>query len=495
MNPASAGTTGDRAVPTIDRRKAAVLLAVLAIGDWLLYRHDPGASAAIFFMALALGVRLANPTEVPPRRLAGATAILVVALLPLIENFGVVPFLFGTIGAAHFALVATAPSSGPFAWRVALAARTLLTGAFQCFADLARVAAAQGDLRALSSRTAARWIVPIGLGGVFVALFASANPLIEYWLSQIHLERIVSHIDMDRLVLWSVMTVSLWPFVFSRARFAPFSAGRAAGRPVEAAAPGLLLGEGAILRSLVLFNALFAVETVLDGAYLWGGLALPDGMSYATYAHRGAYPLVVTALLAGGFVILAMKPGGSIEASPLIRALVYVWIFQNVLLVASSVQRLALYVEAYSLTYLRVAAFIWMLLVAAGLVLIVLRMARGHSNAWLVSSNAHVLASVLYVCCFVNFPHVVASYNVNHCRELTGKGQLLDVTYLMGLGPDVIAAVDDYRRRLPEAYRARGLLFDEGSLLSGARQEHDWHQWSFRRWRLSRYLEVRPYSP
>ena len=50
------------------------------------------------------------------------------------------------------------------------------------------------------------------------------------------------------------------------------------------------------------------MQTGLDLAYLWGGLALPDGMSHAEYAHRGAYPLVVTALLAAGFVLIAMRP-------------------------------------------------------------------------------------------------------------------------------------------------------------------------------------------
>ena len=56
-------------------------------------------------------------------------------------------------------------------------------------------------------------------------------------------------------------------------------------------------------RSLILFNALFAVQTVLDLIYLWGGASLPDGMSHAEYAHRGAYPLVATALLAAAFVL------------------------------------------------------------------------------------------------------------------------------------------------------------------------------------------------
>ena len=71
----------------------------------------------------------------------------------------------------------------------------------------------------------------------------------------------------------------------------------------------MLFGKAAILRSLIVFNLMFAVQTVLDAAYLWGGVALPDGMSYASYAHRGAYPLIVTALIAAGFVLAALQAG------------------------------------------------------------------------------------------------------------------------------------------------------------------------------------------
>ena len=143
---------------------------------------------------------------------------------------------------------------------------------------------------------------------------------------------------------------------------------------------------------------------MLDIAYLWGGVALPDGMSYAAYAHRGAYPLIVTALLAAAFVIAATTPGSEARRSPLIRWLVYLWIAQNVLLVMSSLLRLDLYVGVYSLTYWRVAAFIWMLLVAAGLVLIMIQIAARRSGAWLVGANLVSLALTLYVCSFVSFP-------------------------------------------------------------------------------------------
>ena len=101
-------------------------------------------------------------------------------------------------------------------------------------------------------------------------------------------------------------------------------------------------------------------------------------MSYADYAHRGAYPLIVTALLAAAFVLAAMRRNGPAEGSADPR-LVYLWIGQNVLLVVSSIFRLGLYVEVYSLTELRIAAGIWMGLVAVGLVLICLRIATRKS--------------------------------------------------------------------------------------------------------------------
>ena len=177
-------------------------------------------------------------------------------------------------------------------------------------------------------------------------------------------------------------------------------------------------------RSLILFNVMFALQSALDLTYLWGGASLPNGMTYAHYAHRGAYPLIATALLAAGFVLIAMRPGGPAEQSRLIRPLVLLWTGQNVLLVVSSIFRLDLYVAAYSLTYLRLAAFIWMGLVAVGLVLMLIQIKLKKPNSWLITANAISLAMVLYGCCFISAPRLVASYNVEHSRENGGTGPI-----------------------------------------------------------------------
>ena len=116
----------------------------------------------------------------------------------------------------------------------------------------------------------------------------------------------------------------------------------------------------------------------------------------------------------------ARRPGRAISV---IRPLVYLWVAQNVLLVASSILRLDLYVQIYLLTWWRIAAFIWMLLVAFGLLLIVARIALNRSNGWLIRANLITLTATLYVCSLVNFAAMIADYNVSHSREAARQGR------------------------------------------------------------------------
>jgi hypothetical protein len=321
------------------------------------------------------------------------------------------------------------------------------------------------------------------------------NPVLENWLAQLSLRDSVARIDALRVLFWLAALAAIWPFICMTRRWIAQASELvpAVERPA-AQWPESLFGPGAIVRALILFNLLFAVQTVMDINYLWGGAALPDGMTYATYAHRGAYPLVVTALLAAAFVVAALRPGSVAEGSPLIRTLVFLWTGQNVLLVVSSILRLNLYVEAYSLTELRVAAFVWMLVVAVGLVLIMVRIITYRSTAWLIAANAVALAATLYVCGFINFPYVIASYNAAHSREIAGgQGVPLDLTYVLRLGPQAIPAIDAYLAN-PNARLPIWLRQERDALARYAidTTRQDWRAWSFRAWRLRRYLEAHP---
>lgn len=490
----------------------AVGLALVALADWLFYGHTVGVSAALLLVALAAAAVIANPVVASKRDALIASGVLVASVVPLIINVGILSALSGALGTAFFTLTMTRAGTG---WLVRCrdAAVLLLDGTWQAIADVCRTgnAWANGGVTQQRLGRLTLWAMPIVLGAIFALLFVSANPLIEEWLIAFYSRRHGSEIGLARIGFWVLALSLVWPFVFMRARSqlaeraeAEFRALAAANAEAAAAAkllrpapaddglPGLVFGEGAVLRSLILFNALFAVQTVLDLAYLWGGVALPHGMTYATYAHRGAYPLIVTALLAAGFVLATMRPGSDMERSPLFRPLVFLFVGQNVLLVISSILRLDLYVQVYALSYWRVAAFIWMLLVAAGLVLIVARIALGRSNSWLTVMNLGALALTLYVCCFINFPALIADYNVAHSRDMKGPGIALDPSYLVSLGPQAIPAIDRYLdNRTPDSnWWLRGKR--DGLAATHLDGTRGWRAWTWCNRQLTQHLRRTP---
>ncbi|CDX41580.1 conserved membrane hypothetical protein [Mesorhizobium sp. ORS 3359] len=489
-------------VPSYCRRVGAAALLV-ALADFLFYGQPVGITLFIFATVLAATVVAMHPTALNDARVWLKPAALFAALLPLVENVSPLSLLVAVAALAIFAL----SLAGRLRARPARIARQLglflLAAPFRLARDFFRwrKAARQLSQRRIRLAAIAVWVMPLTLGVVFLALFGAANPIIEHWLSLIDLYSLLEKIEVARLIFWLIVLAGVWAFLRPRlprfvSRLRRILPAAPAARRTRTSAEDVLFGKAAILRALIVFNALFAVQTILDGTYLWGGVALPDGLTYAAYAHRGAYPLVVTALLAAGFVLVALRSGSETSRDPLIRRLVYLWVAQNIVLVISSMLRLDLYIGVYALTYLRVVAFIWMGLVAAGLALIIARIVLQKSGEWLLSANLLTLSATLYACCFVNFAATIANYNVDHSLEMTGKGVALDIWYVRSLGAGAFPALDRFidhqgptTAENPAFRQFLGIRpVDEGAYRAVL---NHWRAWSFRDWRLLRYLDKR----
>lgn len=480
----------------------AVLLVVLA--DFLFYGQPAGITVFLFAILIAAAVVAVHPTAFSDIRVWLKPAALLVALLPLAEN--VSPL---SVSVALAALVVFALSlSGRLRHSLARIAGQIalfgLAAPFRFVSDFIRwrKTARRFGGRRVRLAAVAVWVMPLTLGAVFLALFGAANPVIEYWLSLIDLLKLLDLIQLARIAFWLFVLAGVWAFLRPRLpRFSwrasrpnnPLAAAQPATNPQRHVVEDIVFGKGAILRALAVFNVLFALQTGLDATYLWGGVALPDGLSYAAYAHRGAYPLIATALLAAGFVLAALRPGSETSGDPLIRRLVYAWVAQNIMLVISSILRLDLYVGIYALTYWRISAFVWMGLVASGLALIIARISLRKSNEWLSSANLLTLSLTLYACCFIDFAATIANYNVDHSLEMTGQGISLDAWYVRSLGPGAFPAMDrflDHQSRAANDAVFRELAERRGNDEDWYRTvQQNWRAWSFRDWRLLRYLD------
>jgi hypothetical protein len=180
--------------------------------------------------------------------------------------------------------------------------------------------------------------------------------------------------------------------------------------------------------------------------------------------------LLATALLAGVFALIAQPYLG--EGTHL-RRLLYIWVAQTMLLVLSSILRLDLYVDAYGLTRLRFAAFIWMCVVAVGLTLILMQMIARRSVSWFLGHAFGVGFAALYLCTLINIDGVIARYNLTHdfhssytCKLGEGAAPAIREHYV-ATGFDLCA--DRYRR----PYVSRPI---------------DWREWGYRNARVRHSL-------
>ncbi|MBI5264741.1 MAG: DUF4173 domain-containing protein [Bradyrhizobium sp.] len=466
--------------------KLAIALVLAALADWLFYGERVGISVVVFAIALVLGSLLANFAALSRSRAALGAVVIVAGLVPAVEEVNAASLVILILALGIALIVTIDPAPVRLGERAAALLDLFLVGPFRFFRDAPRAF----HLPALASGLVV-WLVPALLGTIFICLFVAANPVLEKWIQLFNPGEVASQVSVGRTLFWIVAMALVWPFIHLWRRAMVASSPDPDGPDAQTAARSsgiALLGAPTILRSLILFNLLFAVQTALDAAYLWGNATLPADVTYASYAHRGAYPLIATALLAAGFVLVAMRPGGPAEKSSVIRWLVYLWVAQNVMMVASSILRLDIYVQIYLLTYWRIAAFIWMMLVAIGLLLILARIALNRSNEWLIRANLITLTAVIYVSSLVNFASIIADYNVSHSREVSGKGVQMDTYYLSQLGPQALPAMEKAMQiQTVESH----LVSRRDSLLDEHRRDMvSWRTWGFRSWRLQHYLDT-----
>lgn len=449
------------------QRPVFLLLALVAFADVLFWRHTPGLSLPVFAMAVFAAAAVGQPW----RSVRWPLVLLGIAVLPAIEYVQLLSVLFlaaGLLAAIAWIHMPQTRRLGEIARRAAqLGLQMPLKGLRDLKSGLKQARNTEPTGRRTLSGALRTWGVPIGGTAVLIGLLLDANPILADWTAHAF-DLDIDVIDLtSRALFWAGIAAILWPLV-SAAETTSLPTPPMADRPIRRPfAPGL--NAGSVLRALVLFNLVLGVQTVMDAALLWGEGQLPEGMSYAEYAHRGAYPLVAAALLAGGFA-LAARP--FLDESRLLRPLVLLWLVQNVLLCLSSAKRLDLYVDAFGLTYLRVYVMIWIAVVGIALSLTAWQIWKRRANSWLLLRYTLLGVGVLYLSSFVNFAQVIARHNLD-----TGD-RPLDWIYLASL-PDLVnptvLASDAYADLEHPVYRAMFALPDP---IDG------WRDWGFRRWRV-----------
>ena len=229
--------------------------------------------------------------------------------------------------------------------------------------------------------------------------------------------------------------------------------------------PSALVSQGSVPR-VILYAALtpllllYAIFFFSQKKYYLSAFtkALPEGLTYATYAREGFFQLCAVACINFAvfvaFSILVRKKEG--ERELVCRIYQGILALFTLILIATALSKMALYIGAYGLTQKRVYASWLMLLLSAVFLMIVLKQMISRFPFFKASFAVALVFFALIA--LPNVDGVIATYNVD--RYLDGDLESVDVDELIGLGVSSVEA----RIRLENEWLARGGLLGTDSL-------------------------------
>ncbi|WP_234018134.1 MULTISPECIES: DUF4173 domain-containing protein [unclassified Streptomyces] len=216
--------------------------------------------------------------------------------------------------------------------------------------------------------------------------------------------------------------------------------------------PGKARGRLEWALPLVVLNLLFAVFLAIQLTVLLGGydkVMAETDLSYSEYARQGFWQLLWATVLTLGVIALALRwaPRGGARDRTLVRGVLGILCLLTLVVVASALRRMDLYVDAYGLTRLRIsvaAVELWL-----GVVLVLIMAAGVFGPRLLPRAVAASAAVGVLAFGLVSPDGLIAEQNVQRYRD----DHSIDIEYLKGLSADAVPALDT----LPEPLRSCAL--------------------------------------
>ncbi|MFD5628338.1 DUF4153 domain-containing protein [Streptomyces sp. NPDC127072] len=237
---------------------------------------------------------------------------------------------------------------------------------------------------------------------------------------------------------------------------------------------------------LVVLTGLFAAFNAVQLVVLFGGydaVLKKTGQTYAEYARQGFWQLLLVTLLTLLVIVFALRwaPRDGGRDRKLVRGVLGTLCVLALVVVASAVRRMDMYVEAYGLTRLRVSVVameLWL-----GLVIVLIMAAGVWGARWLPRVVAASAAAGVLVFGLVSPDALIAERNVQRYEDTAD----FDLDYARNLSADAVPALD----RLEEPLRSCALR-----TIAAGLEENDtpWYATSWGEVRARDILRDRPVS-
>jgi hypothetical protein len=324
-------------------------------------------------------------------------------------------------------------------------------------------------------------LVSLPLLIIVIPLLSSADMIFNYYIEGIikslRIENFSSFIF--HLILVSFVFIYVFPFMLS------FKYPR---RNITEAVSDNKRGFDpvAVITSLVPVNLVYLLFSIVQSSYLYGGgnMTLPQGFTYAEYARRGFFELVVVTAINFGIVILftqVCRPKTSVQ-DRLLKLLLSLTVVFTLNMLFSANFKLSLYESAYGFTYLR-------FFVHAFILLIFLLMIFVLSGIWLRKVNIIKCCLAVSIAFFgmlnlISPDRIIAQRNIERFND----AKIIDLNYMASLSYDAVPYLAEFSKgQSMEAQEMRRMLQKRNESLEGHPMR--WYEFNLSRYRAGKILK------
>ncbi|MCL1982272.1 MAG: DUF4173 domain-containing protein [Clostridiales bacterium] len=204
-----------------------------------------------------------------------------------------------------------------------------------------------------------------------------------------------------------------------------------------------------IYSALASFCLVYLVFFAVQAAYLFSALGgrLPEAFTYAEYARRGFFELCAVAginlaVLTVCHIAVKREKGEEPKALRIETATVSLF---TILLIVTALSKMAMYIDAYGLTQLRVFTSWFMVLLLFVFLTICVRQFKKFNSARLMIAGFALMFTILS---YGNADGLIAKYNIQ--RYEAGTLKTLDVYDLRGLSDAAVPYIYDFYTKTDE---------------------------------------------
>ena len=264
---------------------------------------------------------------------------------------------------------------------------------------------------------------------IIIPLLASADSVFNYYLSD--LAGIFKGLRLGSLVADLIIIVLVTCYTFGYFRSFKYEEPETINFDIPRALPPVT-----VMTVLTVINLVYLLFTIVQASYLYGGTgaALPANFTYAEYARRGFFELVLVTIINFTLLTIArnLTAAATFTGKTILNGLYTLLIAFTLNMLYSANFRMALYEQAFGHTHMRSYVQYFLLLL---LLLFIITLAGIWSSRVNITKLSLLAAVVmLLVLNFANVDVSIARRNIAR-YEQTGK---IDAYYLTALSHDAI---------------------------------------------------------